>query len=102
MPSDPVPSAGKYVVLGIATYSPEELQLLDDLEAAHEQWERSSKVVVFDVMACRDMNEMREYVPPFRVVVQTPVVALWDGGKLVESRTGLRMTRELLQNRGLL
>ncbi|HLN32455.1 MAG TPA: hypothetical protein VK395_32305 [Gemmataceae bacterium] len=102
LPSDPVPSDGKYIILGIATYSPEELQLLDDVEAAHQHWDKASKVVVFDVMECRDMNDMRGYVPPLGVVVQTPVVAFWDGGKLVESQTGLRMTRELLQNRGLL
>jgi hypothetical protein len=102
MPGDAVPNSGKYIILGVATYAPDELRLLDEVEATHPQWEKTAKVVVFDIMECKDMVEVRRYVPPFAVVAQTPVVALWEGGKLVASQTGLRMTREVLQNGGLL
>jgi hypothetical protein len=102
VPGGPVPCGGKYVILGVATYSRDDLRLLDDLEAAYPQWEKTWKVAVFDVLECKDMAEMRRYLPPFVMVTQTPAVALWDGGKPTASQTGLRMTREALQNAGLL
>ena len=101
VPGSPVPIHGKFVIIGVATYSPDELRLLDEVEAAYAQWGKT-KVVVFNVLDCNDMNDMRRHVPPLMMVVQTPIVALWDNGKLVTSQTGLRMTREVLQNAGLL
>jgi hypothetical protein len=102
MARSPVPKRGKYVIIGVATYSPDDLRLLDEVEAAYRQWQKKSKIVVFDLMECKDMCDVREYVPPFSEVVQTPVVALWDSGKPIAFQTGLRMTREVLQNAGLL
>jgi hypothetical protein len=102
VPGSAVPTTGKYVIIGVATYSPDELRLLDDLEAAHARWGGTSKVVVFDVLDCNDMNDMRKHVPSLMVVVQTPVVAFWDGGKLVASQTGLHLRHEVLHKAGLL
>src|SRR6266851_3317599 len=64
-PGDPVPSRGQYVIIGVATYSRDDLQLLDDVEAAHPKWGQTSRVVVFDLMDCKDMEDVRRYVPPF-------------------------------------
>jgi hypothetical protein len=102
LPGAPVPDEGEYVILGVASYSPDELQLLDEVEAVHHQWAASSKVAVFDLTTCKGMTDMKGYLPPLSVVAQSPVVALWDRGKLIASTTGLHMTRELLRNRGLL
>ena len=100
MPGSEIPSSGKYAILGIATYSPLELQLLDDLEAISPQW--VGEVAVFDLMECSDHCDMRNHLPMFAVIRQTPVVAIWDKGELIASQTGLRMTREALQNAGFL
>jgi|SRR6516165_2227405 hypothetical protein len=102
LPGSIVPDRGTYVILGVASYAPNELRLLDDVEAAHPRWAANVTVVVFDVMQCTDMDEMRRYVPPFAVVSQTPVVAVWDRGKRVAAETGLRQTREALQKAGVL
>jgi len=102
LPGSPIPASGKYVIIGVATYSRDELRLLDEVEAAFPQWEKTAKVVVFDVMECKDMDEMRQFAPPHVVVAQTPVVALWDQGESVASQTGLRMTREVLKDAGFL
>jgi hypothetical protein len=101
-PGDAIPSSGKYAIIGIATYSPDELRLLDEVETAYPRWGTTSRVAVFDVMECKDMEDVKKHIPAFATVVQTPVVALWDGGKLVSAQTGLRMTREVLQDAGLL
>jgi hypothetical protein len=102
LPGSPIPSNGKYVIIGVATYSRDELRLLDEIEAAYSQWANTAKVLVFDVMECKDMEDMRSYAPPHVVVAQTPVVALWDGGEAIASQTGLRMTREMLKDAGFL
>jgi hypothetical protein len=98
----PIPGAGKYVILGIASYSRDELKLLDEVEASHSNWEQDFKIVVFDVMDCKDMVDITEYAPPFSAVTQTPIISLWEGGRPVNSKTGLRMTRETLQGAGVL
>ena len=98
----PVPGTGKYAIIGIATYSRDELALLDEVESAYLQWGKTFKVVVFDLMECKDMEDVKKHVPPFAEVAETPVLALWDSGKPVEMQTGLRMTREGLQKAGLL
>jgi hypothetical protein len=102
VPGSPIPNSGKYIVIGVASYSRDELRLLDDLDAAYPEWANASRVGVFDVLDCKDMNDMRRHLPIFMMVAQTPVVALWDNGNLVASQTGLRMTHEVLQSAGFL
>jgi hypothetical protein len=97
-----VPTSGKYTIIGIATYSPLELQLLDDLDATYPQWGSTGMVAVFDLMECSDLGDARKHLPIFATVKQTPVVAIWDDGRLIASQTGLRMTREALQGAGFL
>lgn len=97
-----VPSNGRYIIIGVASYSPLELQLLDDVDAAYPQWKDTAKVAVFDLMECKDMNELNKLLLKVASVTQTPVVAMWDGGKVVAFETGLHKTREVLQNARLL
>jgi hypothetical protein len=100
LPGSQVPSSRKYALIGIATYSSLELQLLDELEATYPQL--SGEVAVFDLMGCSNLCDIRDHLPMFAVVRQTPVVAIWDKGRLIASQTGLRMTREALQSAGFL
>lgn len=102
VPGSTVPRSGQYVVIGVATYAPEELRLLDDMEAAFPQWGKTSKVAVFDVLDCKNMDDMRRHLAPFMIAKQTPVVALWNNGKLIASQTGLHMTHEVLRGAGFL
>ena len=98
----PLPSSGKFLILGVATYSPAELRLLDEVEAAHARWKNTTTVYVFDMTQCQSMSDVRGYVPPFFAVVQTPVVVWGDGGKEIAAETGLRMTQDVLTRAGIL
>jgi hypothetical protein len=99
---DPVPCDGKYIIIGIASYSPRDLRLLDDVDAAYALWKDAAKVAVFDLMECRDMNDVGRFLLNAVDVRQTPVVEIWDDGQLVTFQTGLPMTHKVLQNAGLL
>jgi hypothetical protein len=45
-------------------------------------------VDVFDVSECKTMEEFQRYVPDVGAVLQTPVVGLWQDGKLTTTATG--------------
>jgi hypothetical protein len=99
---DPVPCDGKYIIIGIASYSPHDLRLLDEIDAAYALWKDVAKVSVFDLMECRDMNDVGRFLLNAVDVRQTPVVELWDDGQLVTFQTGLPMTHKVLRNAGFL
>lgn len=106
------PYSGKFVLIGVAVYSPGELQLLDDLNAAYADWRDIAKVAVFDVMDCKDTSDViRRYIlpPPHRpnplgprVLPQSPIVGIWDGAVLSAFETGLYGTQKLLRDERLL
>lgn len=101
-PGASIPATGRYVIIGIASYSREELQLLDEVNAAFHRWGPTATTAVFDLMECTDAREVRECAPPFVHVSQTPLVAVWDDGMLVEAQAGLCKAREALKNAGVL
>src|SRR5262245_53105905 len=65
LPGDPRHTSNKsrYLILGVATYSPDDLRLLDEVESSHAQWEQHWNVAVFDVMECKDMADVRQFTP---------------------------------------
>ncbi len=104
MAGDPIPTSNgsKYVIIGVATYAPEELKFLDKVDSSHSNWGMEWTVAVFDVMECKSMSDIPKFVPQLPVMSQTPVVEVWVGGELIDVRTGLRMTLEALQKIGIL
>jgi hypothetical protein len=106
------PYSGKYVLIGIAIYSPNELQLLDAVDAAYPDWRGTAKVGVFDLMECKDPREvLRHYFPSppsrlsplgFSFVPHSPIVGIWDGAVLMAVETGLYDAQKLLRNERLL
>ncbi|HET6882472.1 MAG TPA: hypothetical protein VFI31_20060 [Pirellulales bacterium] len=101
-PCSPIPNTGIFVVIGAASYSPMELQLLDDVDAAHLNWHNQAQVAVFDVLDCQTTADFEKYLPGVGSVAQSPVVAIWEDGRLAAKQTGLRMVREVLQERHIL
>jgi len=88
-PEQGVPSSGRYTLIGIAPYSKSDLQLLDAIvkfmseeSAAHE------KVEIFDILSCSNMDDIQIRVPGIGRVFQTPVVGIWDNGKLGYKASG--------------
>ena len=101
-PSTPIPGTGTFVVIGVASYSPMELQLLDEVDVAHKDWQSKAQIAVFDVLDCQTMADFEKYLPSVGSVMQSPVAAIWIDGKLVAKQTGLRMVREALKDRQIL
>jgi hypothetical protein len=107
------PQHGKYVLIGVAVYSPKELQLLDAVDAAYSQWRNISQVAVFDLMEYKDRYDLQMHFlsPPmyqpnprfyFRFIPESPVVGLWDGSVLTSLETGFYGAEKLLRNEGFL
>jgi len=98
----PTSTGSKLAIIGVATYAQEELGLLDRLENSHTLWEHQWQVAVFDVTEWTNSADAHRFVPQTAVVTQTPVLEIWIDGKVVDSKTGLRMVQESLQNFGIL
>jgi hypothetical protein len=90
--------AGLYVVIGVATYSQPEMDLLDELEASHATWRRHGvKVDVFNVLNCKSHQDFQDYLPGFTGhVLQTPIVGIYQDGSLWQVVTNLRAGRKAL------
>ena len=97
-PCNPIPSTGVFIVIGVASYSPMELQLLDDVDAAHHNWHNHAQVAVFDVLDCQTTADFERYLPGIGLVAQSPVVAIWQHGRLLLKQTGLRMVGDAVRD----
>lgn len=100
----PIPNTGKYIVIGVATFAPDDLKLLDEVNATYPEWRGEFKIAVFDMMQCKDICDVQNYVPSpaFVPAIQTPVVAFWDKGSPLATQVGLHKTREMLRQTGVL
>jgi hypothetical protein len=101
-PSAAIPPSGEYVVIGVATYAPDELALLDDVNAAHSAWSETAHVDVFDVLDCRVSSDFDKFLPGVTDVRRTPIVGVWKDGRLVDHDAGIYRVRKLLANYGIL
>ena len=88
------PGAPDRVVVGIAEYSREDLQLLDSVCAAASA--QGVLLEVFILTECRSQREIEEYVPGVGPVFQSPVAGVWTAGSLRESGSGY-VARALLR-----
>ena len=89
------------VLVGIATWSRDDLDLLDRLHAAAATGERQMVIDVFDVDDCDRFADFEQYVPGIGHVFQTPVVGIWREGVLTSAGWGTN-GRALLAEIGLL
>jgi hypothetical protein len=81
---------GRHFIIGIATYSARELELLDKLEAFLGQVEPEAiDVEVFDVLACKTMSDFADFIPGIEGVYRTPILGVISNGKLIDQATGL-------------
>jgi hypothetical protein len=55
-------------------------------------------VEVFDVQDCTGQSDFEQYVPGIAPVFQTPVVGIWENGKLIAKGSG-RAGRDLVFDR---
>ena len=87
---------GKHLLLGIASYSVSDLELLDTLNnAIMNKTLKIDRVDVFDVRNCRRMEDFEKYIPSIGKVYQTPVIGIWENYFLKKKLWGYS-ARELL------
>jgi hypothetical protein len=99
----PLPPTGTHVILGVATYSQQELNLLDDVNASLSSGNgQTLQVDVFDVLECEQMSDFEKFIPGLGPVYQTPVLGVVADGSLVQSAVGLREVEEVLRQHRIL
>jgi hypothetical protein len=89
-PDKAIPDTGRHFIIGVATYSIPELELLDNLEDSLGTAVREvSDVQVFDVLDCKTMTDFGRFIPGVSSVFRTPVIGVIIDGRLVDQATGL-------------
>ena len=91
-PGQPIADRGPRLLIGVATWSGYDLNLLDLIE---EEPTGAVRVDVFDIGTCTDFAAIQEYIPGLESPMQTPFVGYWVDGRLVECETG-HAGRELI------
>ena len=81
----PVSAQGLRLLIGVATWSGYDLNLLDLLEEAPD----SVRVDVVDVDSVSSPDELARLFPGLSLL-QTPFVGYWSDGKLLESASGFQ------------
>lgn len=85
---DPV-APGCRLLIGVATWSGYDMQLLDVLaEALSREPAGKPTIEVFDIQECRRVEDFSQYVPGGLPVLQPPIVGLWQDGRLEWSAEG--------------
>jgi hypothetical protein len=97
-PFEPIPPQGRHFIIGVASYSPPELQLLDDLETSlHQPGSISNDFEVFDVLDCHEMSDFARFIPGIAEVYRTPVLGIIIDGTLVQQASGLEDVKSALR-----
>jgi hypothetical protein len=94
-PGNPIPATSKRLLIGVATWSAYDMQLLDAVSQALQRSPFDLTIEVFNVADCHSPEAFEEYVPGIGRVLQTPIVGLWSDGMVVDKATG-RAGRELV------
>lgn len=97
-PGDPIPERGERLLVGVATWSGYDLNLLDLIEEAPAG---PIRVDVFDLDTCPDQHAIADRVPGIGEVVQPPVAGYWVDGRLVETAGGHRASQLVARVCGL-
>jgi hypothetical protein len=76
------------VLIGVATYSLEDLKLLDEIEEQLRNCSVPENISVFDISAITEMGDFERHLPGIGKVFQTPVVGFWKNGQLTNRLSG--------------
>jgi hypothetical protein len=91
-PGDPIADTGPRLLIGVATWSGYDLNLLDVIEEAPAG---PVHVDVFDVDSIHSAEDLFRFVPGLAVATTTPFVGLWQDGKLQQAASG-KAARDLV------
>jgi hypothetical protein len=87
-PGDPIPQRGVFALLGVATWSGYDMQLLDALQEAMSRPGNYPDVALFNAGILTSMDEFYKYIPEVPEVFHTPAVGVWRDGVLTERAEG--------------
>src|SRR5207244_428451 len=100
---DPIWSEGRRILLGVMTASMYDMRLLDVLDAAVATGETGTdRVEVFNWQSITSEAEQDRYVPGVGFVFHTPVIGMWEHGRLTATSSGPEARDALLSHYGLL
>src|SRR4051794_21239469 len=88
MPGDPIPSRGMRILFGPTTWSEYDTHLLDVIDRAlAEQGDDAPVVEVFNAGDLTTVEEFERYIPGLEAH-HTPVLGIWQDGRLVQRQFG--------------
>jgi hypothetical protein len=87
-PGEPVDTQGARFLIGVATWSAQDMQWLDALSGWAALHPTVVRMDVFNVAECQSPLEFARYIPGITDVFHTPVVGLWFGDHLVQTASG--------------
>ncbi len=82
---EPAPGLGRFLLVGVATWSGYDMRLLDLIERAPGGPE---VIGLFDTAECKSDEDFETRIPGIGAVYQMPAVGLWENGKLVAHGSG--------------
>lgn len=88
-------------IIGIATWSPLELQLLDEINDSYPMWSGSREVFVFDLAACKDYADAVAHLSHPPNSIATPMLIIRKDREIIGSSVGIP-SRMLLGEHGFL
>jgi hypothetical protein len=87
-PGDPIPDRGTRVLFGVAMWSQYDLHLLDVInQALAERDDNDLTVDVFNAGILTTLEDFENYIPGLEAH-HTPVLGIWQDGKLIERQFG--------------
>jgi hypothetical protein len=87
-PGDPIPARGRRLLIGVATWSAYDMELLDCVGQAMTSLAAALTIDVFNVADCPSPEAIDWYVPGCGGVIHTPVVGYWSDGRLIDQAAG--------------
>ena len=104
-PGDPIYRNGIRFLVGVATWSRQDMRLLDNIEKALlEHKYDNDRVDIFDFWSeCHIQEELDRYIPGMEInaIFHSPVVGRWENGILTAKTSGFRGRNLLLSYFGL-
>jgi hypothetical protein len=94
-PGEAIQAAGRRLLIGVATWSQSDLQLLDTVADALLAGRLTIIAEVFNVADCRAPADFEYSIPGLGRVYQTPVAGLRSDGELSQTASG-KAARELI------
>ena len=75
-------------LIGVVIWSLYDLRLLDALDTALSNGNRTERVDVFDIDSCQTKEELSVFIPNIGKVLQPPIVGVWHNGLQIKQASG--------------